>query len=105
MTEIFIIHPDGTIKSIRQEEDISLEQYYELLDCRTIELIHDTALRDYEMICDEEALIRTDKEPSINKIATMYVGGHELPGATTDWGSLFTPITGTVALQPKGTLK
>ena len=93
MTEIFIIHPAGTIKSIRQEEDISLEQYYELLDCRTIELIYDTALGDYEMICDEEALIRTDKEPSINKIATMYAGG---PG---------TPITGTIALQPKGTLK
>ena len=100
MTEIFIIHPDGTIKSIRQEEDISLEQYYELLDCKSIEIIYDTGLGDYEMICDEEALIRTDKEPSINKIATMYAGGRELQSA-----SLSTPIIGTVALQPKGTLK
>ena len=91
MTEIFIIHPEGTIKSIRQEEDISLEQYHELLDCKMIELIHDTALGDYEMICDEEALIRSDKEPIVNNIAVLYAGG--------------TPIVGTIALQPKGTLK
>ena len=99
MTEIFSIHPAGTIKSIRQEEDISLEQYYELLDCRTIEIIYDTAMGDYEMICDEEALIRTDKEPSINKIATLYRGAFVRPGPQRE------PVVGTVALQPKGTLK
>ena len=90
MTDILIIHPTGEIKVIRQEESPTLEQYYELLDCKMIELIYNTALGDYEMICDEEALIRTDKEPVLNKIATLYAGRN---------------IVGTVALQPKGTLK
>ena len=103
MTDILIIHPTGEIKVIRQEESPTLEQYYELLDCKMIELIYTTWLLsvarialleeymgDYEMICDEEALIRTDKEPVLNKIATLYAGRN---------------IVGTVALQPKGTLK
>tara|TARA_R100001244_G_C5081264_1_gene113967 strand:+ start:133 stop:399 length:267 start_codon:yes stop_codon:yes gene_type:complete len=88
MAKLAIIQPNGSTEAIEQDKDPTLEQYYSWLDCSMIELV--TIDDSFELITDEEALVRSDKTPVQNQNIFDLTG---------------KIIFGAVALQPAGTLK
>ena len=88
MVKLAIVQPDGSTETIEQNADPTLAQYYSWLDCSMIEYV---PIDDsWELITDEEALVRSDKTPVRNQAVFGLTG---------------LVIVGAAALQPAGTLK
>jgi hypothetical protein len=90
MVKLAIVQPDGSTETIEQNADPTLAQYYSWLDCSIIEYVPIEALPGWELITDEEALVRSDKTPIQNQAVFGLTG---------------LVIFGAAALQPAGTLK
>ena len=83
-----IIQPNGETEAKEIDHDPTLDDYYSWLDCSMIELVEID--EEFELIADEEALVRSDKKPVQNENIYTLTG---------------KIIFGAVALQPAGTLK
>lgn len=71
---VFVNVNDGTIieKTLKTEEENFLEEYYKLLQCRTIDIVSrriDGVY--YNVVCDDEGLLNDEWKPGM---ATVYEG-------------------------------
>lgn len=81
--------------------DFELEEMYQLLDTHTIEIVRRSILPyDYIMIVDEIGLVRNDKAPMLNKIATWLYGGKDQGAWAFNEMPNNHPIVNTVLVCP-----
>ena len=64
-----------SVKPKRPRYGFTLEELYNLLKCKTIQIVGPNK-NGILMICDEEGKIRTDRKPVVNEAGTKWMWEH-----------------------------